>query len=322
MVLGESQVAMKVLFVCSGNSQEISPIIKNQADSLSTQEIEIDFYAIKGRGLIGYLKNIPSLYNHIRTNNYDLIHAHYSLSAFIASLSKAKPLVVSLMGSDVKAGGVYKLFIRVFAHMFSWRSIVVKSNDMYDDLKISRAVVIPNGVNFERFKELDRKWCQQQLGWDTRKQHILFTSNPQRAEKNYDLAKFAVDTLALNNVELHCLNNIPNEQTPLWYNASNVVLMTSLWEGSPNAIKEAMACNCPIISTDVGDVKWLLGNINGFYLTDFSVETCSAQILNALNFSEKTGRTAGRQRIVQLELNDICVAKKISEIYHQALEKQ
>jgi hypothetical protein len=93
---------MKVLFVSSGNSEfGISPIIKNQGESLKQNGIDLDYFTIKGKGIKGYLKNIPILKKYLKYHNYDIIHAHYSLLAIVATLSGAKPLVVSLMGSDI-----------------------------------------------------------------------------------------------------------------------------------------------------------------------------------------------------------------------------
>lgn len=91
----------KVLFVSSGNSKAgISPIVRSQDESLKRNGIDLDYFTIVGKGTKGYLKNIPRLRKFLGTNNYDLIHAHYSLPAIVASLSCKLPTVVSLMGSD------------------------------------------------------------------------------------------------------------------------------------------------------------------------------------------------------------------------------
>ena len=310
---------MKILFVSSGNRIGINPIIQNQADSLVKKGMEIDFYTIKGKGIRGYLKNIFLLRNQIRANKYDLIHAHYSFSALTTTLSGAKPLVVSLMGSDVKAGKLYKLIIRFFSFVFSWSAIIVKSRDMHNDLHVKDAIIIPNGVDMVRFNTMNRVDCQKQLGWDSDKLHLLFPSNPIRKEKNYDLAVAALKKLSLDDVEIHSLVNIPNTETVLWYNAANVVFMTSLWEGSPNAIKEAMACNRPIVTTDVGDVRWVIGNTEGCYITSYDVDDCANQIKKTIQFSIEKKCTNGRDRIVEIGLDSKSVAQKIKAIYDSVL---
>lgn len=312
---------MKVLFVCSGNSVGISPIIKNQGESLIKAGISVEYFCIKGKGVFGYLKNIKPLRQYLRKGKYDIVHAHYSLSAYIASLAGVNNLCVSLMGSDVKSSNFYKLIIRIFSFIFNWRCIIVKSQDMYDDLGIKKAIIIPNGVDFDRFKPLEKKVCQEKLNWDMSKKHILFTSNPNRQEKNYKLAKESFDRLNDSNIVLHYMKDVPNVDTPLWYNAADVVLLTSLWEGSPNAIKEAMACNRPIVSTDVGDVKYIFGETEGCFITSFSIEDCATNISKAIDFSINKGITDGREQIISLGLDSENMARKIIGIYKIVLEK-
>ena len=209
------------------------------------------------------------------------------------------------------------MFIHFFAICFSWKTIIVKSEDMKASLKIDRAIVIPNGVDLHRFRELNQCECQKKLGWNANMKHILFPANIARPEKNYKLLKQAVDKLDVQNIEVHWFNKVPNEETPLWYNAADVVVMTSLWEGSPNAIKEAMACNRPIVSTNVGNVEWLFGETNGCYFTDYSVISCADKIRTALSFNS---RTNGRQRIIALGLGNDMVAKRLISIYNDALK--
>jgi len=98
---------------------------------------------------------------------------------------------------------------------------------------------------------------------------------------------------------------------PFYINAADVVLLTSLWEGSPNVIKESMACNRPIVSTDVGDVNHLLNGLDGCYVTSFNEEKIMQKILLALEFPE----IQGINRIKQLELDSNTIAKKLITHY-------
>jgi len=309
---------VRVLFVCSGNSNSgISPIINNQASALREHidGLSIDFFPIVGKGFKGYANNIIRLKRKLKKEKYDIIHAHYSLSAFVASLAGAKPLIVSLMGSDVKASYYYKLIIKLFQYFFLWKAIIVKSEDMKKSLKSQNAIVLPNGVDFKRFVPMIKEECQEILKWDTQKMHLLFASNPQRPEKNFALTQQALELLNREDIEIHFLMNVSNEQTPIWYNAADVVILTSLWEGSPNAIKEAMACNRPIVSTNVGDVSWLFGDIPGCYLTDFNAKVCADNITKALLFSIEKGGTNGRERIIKLRLENRQVSEAIANLY-------
>ena len=307
----KSGLMMKVLFVSSGNSLNgISPIIFNQGESLKKTGMILEYLTIKGSGLIGYLKSIPRIRKHIKQNKYDIVHAHYSLSAFAASLAGARPLIVSLMGSDVKSKKIYKIGIKIF-NLFFWSAIIVKSEDMKASLGLETALVIPNGVDIDRFVPINRDEALAYTKWDKNKRHVLFAANPNRYEKNYKLAKNAFELINDSNIELHSLINIKNEHMPFYINASDVVLLTSLWEGSPNVIKESMACNRPIVSTDVGDIKYMIKKIDGCYVASFNEEDIKQKIILALEFS----KTQGINRIKQLELDSNSIANKLIRFY-------
>lgn len=306
-----------MLFIASGNHGAISPVVGNQAEALKSEGVELEWYLLKGKGFKGYLKNVKPLRKYLKEHKYDAIHAHYSLSAFVASLAGAKPLVVSLMGSDVKAAGWYKFIIRLFATFGGWKSIIVKSNDMYRSLGIKRAIIIPNGVNMERFLPMTKSDCQKRLGWDMSKKHILFPANVSRPEKDYELAKAAVQIInhkpqTTNHVVLHAFENTPNAETPYWYNASDVVLMTSMWEGSPNAIKEAMACSRPIVATNVGDIAERTSGVEGCFVAQSREPQELALLIDkALEFNV----TKGHERIIADNLDRHVINQKLISIY-------
>lgn len=314
---------MKILFIASGNHGAPSPVVQNQGDALVAEGLTVDYFLIKGKGIKGYLKNVKPLQKYLKEHKYDAIHAHYSLSAFVASLAGAKPLVVSLMGSDVKAAGWYKFIIRLFAAFGGWKSIIVKSNDMYRSLGIKRAIIIPNGVSMERFLPMSKSDCQKRLGWDASKKHILFPANASRPEKDFALAKEAVallqsdfrlkiEDLRFDGVELHAFENTPNEETPYWYNAADVVLMTSKWEGSPNAIKEAMACSRPIVATNVGDIAERTKGVEGCYVAQSrNPHELASHLEKTLTFTV----TKGRERIIQDQMDRHVINQKLIDVY-------
>lgn len=138
--------------------------------------------------------------------------------------------------------------------------------------------------------------------------------NIQLLEKAYGLLD------STENIELHALQNIPHQDIPKYMNASDVVILTSLWEGSPNVIKEAMACNRPVVATAVGDIAWLFGDEPGHFLTSFDYEDVSNKLNMALEFAEKVGQTNGRKRIIELGLDSESVAKRIAQVYQEILK--
>jgi glycosyltransferase involved in cell wall biosynthesis len=313
---------VKVLFVASGNKTgQPGAVVQNQAKSLTDAGIELDFYLVIGKGLKGYLKNIYPLFKHLKNNKYDIIHSHYSLSAFITTITlwftPCKVHVVSLMGSDTKLKGVFKRLVKIGCNSF-WSKTIVKSRQMLEDSGLKKAVVIPNGVDLRKIGNIQKKITDSpSAGKEKSRPVVLFAADPGRVSKNYALAEQSMQNIP---ADLKAVNNLPHEELIAEIFNSDVVLSTSLWEGSPNLIKEAMACNCPVVSTRVGDVEWLFGQTEGYYITTFEPEDVSVKIIKALEFAANNGRTRGKERILEIGLDSDSVAGRIILLYREALE--
>ena len=321
---------MKVLFVCSGNSKtfDVVPFIKTQAESLQREGVSIVFFTIKGKGFRGYYQSVKQLRDHLKSNSYDIVHAHYSLCgfvAFLATLGYKTPVATSLMGSDVKGAGLCLSLIRFFAgHL--WDATIVKSQDMYQNLGIQKTKIIPNGVNLDIFKHLSQNECRAQLDLVGNIPVILFGADPNREVKNYPLAQQAykcllarIPTLTTDNCRLITLGSVSHHQIPIYLNACNTLILTSKWEGSPNIIKEAMACGTPVVCTDVGDVRWLLDGLEGCYVASQDSADIADKLEKSLFFK---GRTAGRERLAKLELDSESVANRIVKVYERVLRNR
>jgi teichuronic acid biosynthesis glycosyltransferase TuaC len=309
---------MKILFVSSGNIRQLNPIVENQGESLRREGINLEFFTIKGKGVAGYMKNIVPLRKKIMNDRIEVIHAHYSLSAFTATLTLKRPLVVSLMGSDVFSSGLVLWLIR-FLSKFYWDATIVKSEEMKIKLNLRNAHIVPNGINIKLFRPIDRIESCRKLDWDPEKKHILFPANKNRPVKNFKLADDAFHLLNTERIQLHTLENVPNPLMPYYYNAADVVLLTSLWEGSPNVIKEALACNAPVVATDVGDIRYNLGALKNCFVTGFD----PIKIADALKQVIESGdRTEGRRRITELGLEESEIAQKLNSIYINVITKR
>lgn len=309
---------MKILFVCSGNkNKRINVIVNNQGNSLVNKGINVEYYLIIGKGLLGYFLNIFKLRKYLKKNSFDIVHAHYSLSGYVAAFSKKFPLVVSLMGSDAYSIFPFNKLIWLF-NKFFWDVTIVKCLTMKIHIGLNDCLILPNGVDIERFKPISSLIARRNLNLNINKKYILFLANPKRKEKNYALAVEAVNLLKHDDVDLLPVYNVPNELVPYYMNAADLLLLTSKWEGSVNVIKEAMACNLPIVSTDVGDIKWVIGNIEGCYITTFDPKDVADKIKMALNFNK---RTNGRDRIIELGLDSNTIAKRLISIYERVIKK-
>ena len=310
---------MRILFVSSGRKGFVNPIIRNQGESLRRAGVDVDFYMVNSRGIKGYLNNIKPLRKQILSGNYDVVHAHYAFCAYLASLAlinTKKLLVVSLMGTDIWGYKWYPFVVRTAARLNSWGAVIVKSQEMRSRVGMPQAIVVPNGVDMERFKELDRKECQTQLGWKCQNKHVLFPADPSTARKNWPLAESAVARLnALGNctIELHGMVGVKNADTPILYNAADAVVLPSFYEGSANAVKEAMACNEPIVTTDMGDCRERIEGVEGCYVANtYEVEEFAELLKEALLYGKKT---KGRDRLVADGIADYQIAERLIKIY-------
>jgi len=309
----------------------MSSFIKSQGESIKVAGIQLDFITINERGFKGYLRESLQLRKHLRLHEYEILHAHYGMSALAVLLARRKEkIVVSFMGDDIVGtnkpnGSVTKTslllarFNAFLANKF-YDHAIVKSEAMLKRLKISKVSLIPNGVDLVEFKPFNKAEARIKLGIGQKDKLIIFVSDPSRVEKNFPLAQSAVTMLNDPEVRFIPIFSQPHESLPDYYNAADVLLLTSFHEGSPNVIKEAMACNCPIVSTDVGDVKWVFGDTAGCFITSYEVEDATKKLQMALEYAKEKDRTKSRDRIIELGLDSETIAKKIVDVYERVLQ--
>jgi teichuronic acid biosynthesis glycosyltransferase TuaC len=303
-----------------------SPIVFAQSQSLRKCGINLKLFTINQKGVIGYGRECHRLSNFLRRNNFDIIHAHYALTAIVSLVARNKEkLVVSFMGDDIvgtnrKDGSVTSIS-RVFAFINSvlakyfFDHSIVKSIEMLKMINTDKVSLIPNGVDLDLFCPKDKLVARDKLSLNPSSKIILFVSNPSRIEKNYNLAKTAVTRINIPDTILLTISDVSQRELVNYYNAADAIILTSFHEGSPNVIKEAMACNCPIVSTDVGDVKWVIGKTNGCFVASFDADDFAKKIEHAINYSLLNGRTNGRDRIQEIGLDATSITKKIINIY-------
>lgn len=310
---------MKVLFVSSGNSRYgIVSFIKSQGDSLKKEGVELEYFTIKGKGVIGYLRNIRPLRKFLKKNKFEIIHAHYGMIGLLCLLTFTRiPIVLSVMGDDaygnfdVRGKRIKSSYIGMFLTQIALifvKKVIVKSRNILNAIpQKKKCSVIPNGVDFDLFKPIDK---------DLNKNVVLFLANEENSRKNYKLFKDAMDII--NRKELLIVNPYPIEhrEFPDYLNKCTIFVLTSYNEGSPNVIKEAMACNIPIVSTDVGDVREIIGKTNGCFITSFEPNDVANKIEAALSYGK---RTNGRENIKHLEIS--LVANNIINIYKEIIKE-
>lgn len=307
--------------------------VKTQIDSIAAAGHEVTILRIDGRASKrNYFRAAPRLREILAAKKHDLVHAHYGLSGIPACMQRTCPVVVSFCGDDLlgtsngRGGRTLKGEIIVRAGQFAAQradAVIVKSDRMRDRLRSAsaraKAVVIPNGVDFERFRPMDKLPARTRLGLDPGKRYVLFAGSPEAPVKRFDLALQAVARLqeSLPGVEILALHHKPQAEVPLYMNASDVVILTSDSEGSPNVIKEAMATNAPIVSVDAGDAwQWMEG-VRQCYRAEREPGDLADKMRLVLQRAE---RSNGRERVAPLELGR--VAARVIALYDTVLAER
>jgi glycosyltransferase involved in cell wall biosynthesis len=290
-------------------------------------ETELLYVDRAGRGRSVYRRLGVAVRQSVETNAPDLVHVMFGgVMADICTREIAdRPVLVSFRGTDLLGGGARNLLERLswsYGVLASRRAavraagIVVMSSNLREALPNgvdpNRVWIQPNGVDLVAFAPRDQREAQDALGWDRRRKHVLFPSLATRSEKRFDLARAAVDLVSRNrsNVDLHVLSGVRHNDVALWLNAADVILLTSDHEGSPDAVKEALACNVPVVSVDVGDVRERIGSIDGCYVTDRRPASIALALDRVL---ARSARIRGREQMLDFSLER--ASARIAAIY-------
>lgn len=283
-------------------------------DSLKSEGIECEYFGIQGIGVIGYLKSFLKLKKMIKAFNPNVIHAHYGLSGLLANLQRSIPVITTYHGSDINNKKV--LPFSKLAIVLSAYNIFV-SQKTIDIAKPKKSfILLPCGVDLDTFYHIEKEEARRILQIESNAHVVLFAGAFENAVKNPDLAKAAIQLLT--DVDLKELKGYTRKEVNLLMNAVDLALMTSFTEGSPQFVKEVMACGCPLVSVDVGDVKEVTAGVEGCYIVSREAEEIAEKLQIALNFK---GRTHGRERIVELGLENRKVAETILTIYNNVIAK-
>lgn len=330
---------MKILIISrykSAFADHLVPFVTEQGESLRQLGHIVEYFAVKGN----YLLAVRELKQKIRAFQPDIIHAHYGLSAITAELQSMVPVVTTFHNGETLNKGV-NLLTSLFSLLA--KHVVYVAQHIYDLVyfKHTKYSIIPCGVNMEDCVVMNQKEAREQLGFENGVKYILFGGGFDNLRKNYALLRDAVEYIEqqawipveggerCGNIVCLEMKGLSRAECVLRMNACDLFVLPSHSEGSPQALKEAMACNCPIIATDMADVKHLLGDLSGHYLLrnprptherwdadEHSSDEMVELLKQALAYN---GRTNGRQRIIEMRLSNAQVAKQLEGIYENVL---
>jgi teichuronic acid biosynthesis glycosyltransferase TuaC len=302
------------------------PFLVQQVKYLRQAGLDISVFHFRAKkNPLNYLWAWIRLRRDYNLKSYDLIHAHFGQSGLIAIPTKL-PLVVTFHGSDLQgiwgrknrytfAGKILKAVSRMVATYAEEVILVSEHMSRFLPPKVQYHVV-PGGVNMELFVPRSQRFCRERLGLPPNNPLILFSGTHHR--KRYYLAEQAVKILRAEiNAELLCVSEVSHEEMPMYLNAADVLLLTSKHEGSPTIVKEALACNCPVVSVEVGDLRERLSGVPGcFVCENESPSTIASALAKAI-----TSKEYFESRHQVEHLDEACVSERIIQIYSQLLNK-
>ena len=302
---------MKVLVVASFNKGHFAPFITEQAEAVKAAGCEVDFFGLQGKGLKGYLKNLPALKRKIREFQPDVIHAHYGLSGLFANLQRRVPVVTTYHGSDINDKSVRR-FSKMAMRLSAW-NVFVSEKTLAIAQPRKQYSLIPCGVDLSENQLVSKEEARKKMHLAEGGRYVLFAGAFDNAVKNAPLAKETVALMGDPEVVLLELKGYSREEVSLLMCAADAFLMTSFSEGSPQVIKEAMACGCPIVSVDVGDVKERVAGTEGCHVAGTSnPKELGVMLWQAFSFK---GKTLGREKLIAEGLDNKTVAEKVIAIY-------
>lgn len=317
----EVQNKSKVLIVTNMYPNEENPnqgiFIKEQVDSIKklAPDLEVDLLHIKGRdSIFNYLKAIFHVRRLVKEKKYNLIHAHYGLAGLVSIFQKRVPVICTFHGSDVLYVWWQKIISKALA-CFIKHSIAV-SESIAKKLPTTRVSIIPCGVNISLFKPIDKEESRRKLNLKIRKKYLLFPGNPKREVKNYPLFKKILELLKKDfQVEEIILNGFKRTEVKYALNSADLVLITSKSEASNMVLKEALACNTPVVSIDVGDAAKQLKDLKNCEVTSSNPEDVYRAVYRI--FKKEKIEYSYREKISYLSSK--YVAKRIIELYKKSI---
>jgi glycosyltransferase involved in cell wall biosynthesis len=269
--------------------------VRDQVEALRRAGVDVELYSFPV-GAREYPRATRDIRRIWRADRFDLVHAHYGLAGWCASLARARPLIVTFHGTDVRHPAVGPLSRRLARRL----DLVAGASRALFEAESGRPglprlegerAVLPCGADLETFRPASRSAARERLGLDPGGRYLLFPASASRPVKRHDRA---AQVARLAGAELLSGGRIAAERMPDWINAANAVLVTSDNEGFGLGAVEALACDVPVLSTPVGVAPTLLRSIEGCLAEPFDANRWAA--LARLHLDSPDPRVAGRAR--------------------------
>lgn len=269
----------------------LGSFVRDQVEALRRiPGVEIELFAFAPGGGRAYARAGRELARRHRGTRFDVVHAHFGLTAWPALRVRAGARAVTLHGTDL-AHPRSRLLTTAALPLLDLVAAV--SEPLLERIprwaERGNTAVLPAGVDIDRFKPIPRREARERLGLEPDRPYLLFAADPRRPEKRYDRA-----LAVAGHVPLLSLGSVEPAEVPLWVNAANAVLATSEREGFGLAVLEALACDVPVLATPVGIAPEALGGLAGTYCAPFDAAAWREALEPHLSALDP--RIAGRAR--------------------------
>jgi glycosyltransferase involved in cell wall biosynthesis len=324
-------MGLRILVVsCEWPSQQYpfsGIFVKHQVETLREFGLDVNVFTFRGgKKLLSYARAIFDLGQWLRINKVDVIHAHFGQAGFVALTQRKVPVVVTLHGSDIygvagkdRVARLQSYLLEAISRITATRAneVIVVSERMGKLLPKRNYHVIPIGIDTKLFKALPKGEARRHLGWTDQEKTVLFVGDPQSPIKRYHLASQVVESLRgeIVDIKLRVAFNVLPEQMPYYMNASDVLLVTSVHEGGPLVVREALACDLPVVSVDVGDVRKRIELVDGCIVCNDDRPDIIADAVKQVLCTGK--RINGRASVS--ELDERVLIQKVIGVYRDML---
>lgn len=317
---------LRVLFAVPGQKDASGMIFAHrQIAALEAAGIEAEVFQFSaGANLIRAIRQGWEMRKRLNTFRPHILHAQFgTLTAFVCSLMPKVPLAVTYRGSDLNPspsdGWLRNAAQKLLSNLAARRADLILC--VSEELKRrlwwgrERAEVLPTGVNLTTFSPMRQDAARVALGWTTEERVVLFHAGRTPPVKRLDLAEAALREAraAMGPVRFEVLwGGVDPSQIPLYLNASDCLLVTSDFEGSPSIVQEALACGLPVVSVEVGDVRERLEKVFPSKIVARDPRALGSALVWILRGRM---RSNGRQRIQPLEEGKL--AQRLVAAYRQ-----
>ncbi len=289
--------------------------VAEQVRDLRDLGVDISVFSFDGRQRRSeYAKAARRLRAVVAGGEFDLLHAHYGLTGAVAMAQRKLPVITTFWGTDTGyvrwQGWVSRIVARATVPVFVSQANAARGVGFPD------ARVIPSGVDTDLFVPQDRTEARRELGWPEEGPYVLLPGRRGRKVKNAALFDEVVGIArdAVPGLKPLSLEGFSRDEAVLVMNAVDVVLMTSHNEGSPVAVREALACMTPVVSVEVGDMPLVLQGLPGCGVFERDPGALAKGVLEAL----ESGRREEELRERAEQYSGPQVARRILELYKEA----